>query len=105
MDITPSEELVFVITRVIQPLTEVRIEKRKRRTHWWQNLEKKKKAKNGEAPNFYFMMDDVLRNNNNQTCVPDYDELKRDILEESHHTLYTGHPSSTKMYQDMKKKY
>lgn len=67
--------------------------------------ELRKKAKNGEAPNFYFMMDDVLRTNNNQTCVPDDDELKRDILEEPHHTLYMGHPGSTKMYQIMKKKY
>jgi hypothetical protein len=65
----------------------------------------KEEAKNGEAPNFYFMMDDVQRTNNNQTCVPDDDELKRDILEESYHTWYTGHPGGTKMYQDMKTKY
>jgi hypothetical protein len=37
--------------------------------------------------------------------VPNDDELKRDILEEAYHTLYTVHPGSTKMYQDMKKKY
>jgi hypothetical protein len=36
--------------------------------------------------------------------VPNDDELKRDILEEAHH-MFTVQPGSTKMYQDMKKKY
>jgi hypothetical protein len=35
--------------------------------------------------------------------VPNDDELKRDILEKAHH-MFTVQPSSTKMYQNMKKK-
>lgn len=67
--------------------------------------ELREKDKYGKASNFYFTMDDVSRNNDNQTCVPNDDELKRDILEEAHHTLYTIHPSITKMYRYVKKKY
>ena len=36
-------------------------------------------------------------------CVPNDSELKRNILEEAHSSLYTMHPGSTKMYQDIKK--
>ncbi|GAA0154969.1 hypothetical protein LIER_43300 [Lithospermum erythrorhizon] len=38
----------------------------------------------------------------NRFCVPNDEQLKREILEEAHSTLYTAHPGSTKIYQDMK---
>ncbi|XP_042003871.1 uncharacterized protein LOC121752847 [Salvia splendens] len=38
-------------------------------------------------------------------CVPNNDELRNKILSEAHDTPYTAHPGSTKMYQDMKKKF
>nr|CAD39399.2 OSJNBb0089K24.9 [Oryza sativa Japonica Group] len=38
-------------------------------------------------------------------CVPDNRELKDTILKEAHDTLYSIHPGSTKMYQDLKEKF
>ena len=38
-------------------------------------------------------------------CVPDVKELKVQILREAHSSLYTAHPGSTKMYQDLKGTY
>ena len=35
-------------------------------------------------------------------CVPADNELKRQIMEEAHCTLYTVHLSSTKMYHDLR---
>nr|CAH66095.1 OSIGBa0114I04.2 [Oryza sativa] len=35
-------------------------------------------------------------------CVPDNKDLKDAILKEAHDTLYSIHPGSTKMYQDLK---
>lgn len=35
-------------------------------------------------------------------CVPEDDNIRREILEEAHRTPYTTHPGSTKMYQDLK---
>ena len=32
-------------------------------------------------------------------CVPEYGELKRDIMEEAHSSVYAMHPGSTKMYR------
>ena len=32
-------------------------------------------------------------------CVPEYGELKRDIMEEAHSSVYVMHPGSTKMYR------
>ena len=32
-------------------------------------------------------------------CVPEYGELKRDIMEEAHSSAYAMHPGSTKMYR------
>ena len=36
-------------------------------------------------------------------CIPDNDELKRLILEESHKSSLSIHPGATKMYHDLKK--
>ena len=36
-------------------------------------------------------------------CIPDNDELKRLILEESHRSSLSIHPGATKMYHDLKK--
>ena len=38
-------------------------------------------------------------------CVPEYGELKRDIMEEAHSSTYAMHPSSTKMYKTLKEHY
>ena len=36
-------------------------------------------------------------------CIPDDDELKKLILEESHRSSLSIHPGATKMYHDLKK--
>jgi len=36
-------------------------------------------------------------------CIPDNDEMKKMILEESHRSILSIHPGATKMYHDMKK--
>ena len=41
----------------------------------------------------------------NRLCVPNDMELKKKILYESHNTVFTMHPGSNKMYQDMKQFY
>ena len=40
-----------------------------------------------------------------RVCVPNDDELKKSILEEAHRGSFVMHPSSTKMYQDLKTSY
>jgi hypothetical protein len=40
-----------------------------------------------------------------QICVPDIESLRETILKEAHDSDYSIHPGSTKMYQDLKKKY
>jgi hypothetical protein len=44
----------------------------------------------------------VLKTKDGRTVVPNDVELRRDILNEAHHTI---HPENTKMYQDLKKKF
>jgi len=36
-------------------------------------------------------------------CIPDNDEMKKMILEESHRSSLSIHPGATKMYHDLKK--
>ena len=36
-------------------------------------------------------------------CVPNYEEIKKQILYEAHNTPYAMQPSTTKMYRDLKK--
>ena len=38
-------------------------------------------------------------------CVPDQEELRRQILDEAHKTPNAMHPGSTKMYQDLKNRF
>ena len=38
-------------------------------------------------------------------CVPNVDELRKEIMEEAHFSTYSIHPSSTKMYHDLKDTY
>ena len=38
-------------------------------------------------------------------CVPEYGELKRDIMEEAHSSAYTMHLGSTTMYKALKEHY
>ena len=40
-----------------------------------------------------------------QVCVPNDNELKKSILEETHYESYAIHPGSTKMYKDLKTSY
>ena len=40
-----------------------------------------------------------------RVCVPNDDEVKKSILEEAHSGSFAMHPSSTKMYQDLKTSY
>ena len=37
-----------------------------------------------------------------RVCVPDYNDLRKSILEEAHSGSFAIHPSSTKMYRDLK---
>jgi hypothetical protein len=41
----------------------------------------------------------------NRICVPKIDSLRETILKEAHDSVYSIHPGSTKMYQDLKQKY
>jgi hypothetical protein len=41
----------------------------------------------------------------NRICVPEIDSLRETILKEAYDSDYSIHPSSTKMYQDLKQKY
>jgi hypothetical protein len=47
----------------------------------------------------------LLRTGDARTIIPNDAKLKRDILDEAHKYKYTIHPGSTKMYQDLKKKF
>ena len=38
-------------------------------------------------------------------CVPDVDELRKEIIEEAHFSTYSVHLGSTKMYHDLKDTY
>ncbi|KAL5810818.1 hypothetical protein ACOSQ3_027555 [Xanthoceras sorbifolium] len=54
--------------------------------------------------------DFVIRDDNtlyfrDRICVPNDDELRKTILTEAHSSLYSMHPSSTKMYRDLKTQY
>ena len=49
-----------------------------------------------------FVIQDGIVKFKNRLYVPNQPELKTEILEEAHNSLFSVHPGSTKMYQDLK---
>ena len=49
--------------------------------------------------------DDGMIVKGQRMCVPEYGDLKRDIMEEALSSAYAMHPSSTKMYKTLKERY
>lgn len=47
------------------------------------------------------MRDGILKHKD-RLCVTDDEMLKRELIEETHHSLYIVHPGSTKMYRDLR---
>ena len=63
-----------------------------------EEIEKGKKAE-------FQIRDDGMIVKGQRMCVPEYGELKRDIMEEAHSSAYAMHPGSTKMYKTLKEYY
>ena len=63
-----------------------------------EEIEKGKKAE-------FQIRDDGMIVKGQRMCVPEYGELKRNIMEEAHSSAYAMHPGSTKMYKTLKEHY
>ena len=63
-----------------------------------EEIEKGKKAE-------FQIRDDGMIVKGQRMCVPEYGELKRDIMEEAHSSAYVMHLGSTKMYSTLKEHY
>ena len=63
-----------------------------------EEIEKGKKAE-------FQIRDDGITVKGQRMCVQEYGELKRDIMEEAHSSVYSMHPVSTKMYRTLKEHY
>ena len=63
-----------------------------------EEIEKGKKAE-------FQIRDDGMIVKGQRMCVPEYGELKRDIMEEAHSSAYAMDPGSTKMYKTLKEHY
>jgi len=59
-----------------------------------------KKVKEGSVPEFTTKKG-ILKFRN-RLCVPNNSELRKELLKESHDSMLTTHPGSTKMYRDLK---
>ena len=61
------------------------------------------RVRKGEMPGFT-VEGGVLRYGS-RLYVPDIDDLRKVLLEEAHHSAYSVHPGSTKMYHDLRSHY
>ena len=69
-----------------------------------QMIKLKEEIKKGKKAEFQIRDDDMIVKGQ-RMCVPEYGELKRDIIEKAHSFAYFVHPSSTKMYRTLKEHY
>ena len=58
----------------------------------------------GRKPEFQIKHDGVIVRGS-RMCVPEIDELKREIMEEAHSSAYSMHLGSTKMYHTLREHY
>ena len=61
-------------------------------------------VKQGQSWDFMIDSESTLRLST-RLCVPDVDELRKEIMEEAHFSTYSIHPGSTKIYHDLKDTY
>ena len=60
---------------------------------------------NGELGNDFMIIQDGILVMKGRICVPNVDDLRKAIMEETHCSAYVMHPDSTKMYQTIKENY
>ncbi|RVW40482.1 Transposon Ty3-G Gag-Pol polyprotein [Vitis vinifera] len=61
-------------------------------------------VKRGSKPDFVLSDDEILRFGT-RLCVPNDEDLKRELLEEAHCSKFAIHPGGTKMYKDLRQNY
>ena len=59
--------------------------------------------KGGKKPEFHIRDGVIVRGS--RMCVPEIEELKREIMEEAHSSAYSMHLGSTKMYNTLREHY
>ena len=69
-----------------------------------QMIKLKEEIEKGKKAGFQ-IRDDGMIMKGQRMCVPEYCELKRDIMKEAHSSAYAMHPGSTKMYRTLKEHY
>ena len=67
-------------------------------------MELEEKVHEGKYIDFYLDDEDILWINE-RLCIPDVDNMRKEILEEAHFTVYSVHPGATKMYHNIKDLY
>ena len=73
-------------------------------SHDPQMIKLKEEIEKGKKAEFQSRDDDMIVKGK-RMCVPEYGELKRNIMEEAHSSAYAMHPGSTKMYRTLKEHY
>ena len=68
-------------------------------------LKKVHKIMNGDIGEYFWITQDGVLTLKGRLCVPNVEDLKRLIMEETHCSTYTMHSGSTKMYQTIKENY
>ena len=59
-----------------------------------------------QGQSIYFIIDsEGVLHLGTRLCVPNVDELRKELMEEAHFSAYSVHPGSTKMYHDLKDTY
>ena len=69
-----------------------------------QMIKLKEEIEKGKKVEFQIRDDDMIVKGQ-RICVPEYGELKKDIMEEAHSYAYAMHPGSTEMYRTLKEHY
>ena len=68
-------------------------------------VKKVQKIMNGELGEDFVITQDGMLVMNGKICVPNFDNLRKAIMEEAHCSTYALHPDNTKMYRTIKENY
>ena len=98
--VLPSKASMIATLQTSSPL----VEKIKSAQFQDPKLVKIKESVEKERVKDFDLVNGVLRFKG-RLCVPNTEEIRKDLLREAHNLVYASHPGGTKMYHDLKGNY
>ena len=103
MSLDYDDSRVLLVNFVVKPSLKEQIRENQMQDE--RLVKKVQKIMNGEVSEDFSITQDGMLTLRGRVCVPDVNDLRKMIMEETHCSAYAMHPGSTKMYRTIMENY